>query len=423
MRKLPAIILSLTFLLALVGCGKAANNAELKSSKSLYAKGLEIVQVMSEMTQNEEYVDIYTGSSEIKTIIQNIGIGDYSSPKAVYSISVTDENWAAMEELNGLDSASKELKTFLTQRVFGSLMTQINGRSGVENLAAASVCTVSNTFVDKNGKDVKDVITKAAETNDSIKALYDFQHNYADKIFEKYGGSMIAAIMCYQSDMQLGNQNIKLSDEYYSSETYFNLIMNLNTFAAEYDIAFEKYGNVGNNNVTQEIYDKIVSQTGWQSNDNILYQYLADGTISPVVGTSYITTDAFYGPGLEYLGIKEGDMHSTAANGTAADLGTHSQNLPVVSVFNSSFLIGNSYGYTNGGGYYISLYSNGLKTDFKHLLGSSSAYANLYSLNTSGNNAGIWSFPVPSNYQIGNVGNSGALTTNTHLHFQNTKWR
>lgn len=116
MRKLPAIILSLTFLLALVGCGKAANNAELKSSKSLYAKGLEIVQVMSEMTQNEEYVDIYTGSSEIKTIIQNIGIGDYSSPKAVYSISVTDENWAAMEELNGLDSASKELKTFLTQK-------------------------------------------------------------------------------------------------------------------------------------------------------------------------------------------------------------------------------------------------------------------------------------------------------------------
>lgn len=153
MRKLPAIILSLTFLLALVGCGKAANNAELKSSKSLYAKGLEIVQVMSEMTQNEEYVDIYTGSSEIKTIIQNIGIGDYSSPKAVYSISVTDENWAAMEELNGLDSASKELKTFLTQRVFGSLMTQINGRSGVENLAAASVYTVSNTFVDKNATD------------------------------------------------------------------------------------------------------------------------------------------------------------------------------------------------------------------------------------------------------------------------------
>lgn len=150
MRKVLALILSLTFVWSLFGCGKAENNDTTNTPKSLYGQGLEIVQVMSEMTQKEEYVDIYTGSSEIKTIIQNIGTGDYSSPKAVYAISVTDENWDAMEELNGLNSASKELKTFLTQRVFGSLMTQINGMSGVENLAAASVCTVSKTFVDKN---------------------------------------------------------------------------------------------------------------------------------------------------------------------------------------------------------------------------------------------------------------------------------
>lgn len=153
MRKIISIFLSLTIVLALAGCGNAANNDTPNMPKSLYEQGLEIVQVMSEMTQKEEYVDIYTGSSEIKTIIQNIGTGDYSSPKAVYAISVTDDNWDAMEELNGLNSASKELKTFLTQRVFGSLMTQINGRSGVENLAAASVCTVSKTFVDENATD------------------------------------------------------------------------------------------------------------------------------------------------------------------------------------------------------------------------------------------------------------------------------
>lgn len=32
--------------------------------------------------------------------------------------------------------------------------------------------------------------------------------------------------------------------------------------------------------------------------------------------------------------------------------------------------------------------------------------------------AGIWSFSIPSNYQIGNVGNSGEKTTATHLHFE-----
>ena len=145
--------------------------------------------------------------------------------------------------------------------------------------------------------------------------------------------------------------------------------------------------------------------------------------ISPVVGDSIITTYAFYGPGLEYLGIQEGDMHSTSVNGTAADLGTDQQNLPVVSVFNSSFLINNSYGYTSGGGNYISLYSHNLKTDYKHLLGNSNAYSTMNNLNSYGQAAGVWSFPVPSNYQIGNVGNSGTLTTNIHLHFQNTKWR
>ena len=55
-----------------------------------------------------------------------------------------------MSGLNNLDHASKDLKELLLQRVLGSLMTQINGLSGVENLAAASVCTVGKTFVNEN---------------------------------------------------------------------------------------------------------------------------------------------------------------------------------------------------------------------------------------------------------------------------------
>ena len=160
-----------------------------------------------------------------------------------------------------------------------------------------------------------------------------------------------------------------------------------------------------------------------QSNENILYTYLENGIINPIVGDYDITTYAFYEAGLEYLGFNEGDMHSTSLNGTAADLATNSQNYPVVSVFNSSFLINNSYGSNAGGGNYISLYTENLKTDYKHLFGTSSSYNNLNNLNAYGNNAGLWSFPIPSNYQIGNVGNSGTLSSGVHLHFQNTKWR
>lgn len=142
--------LAVIMVLSLSACGNNESNAE---TRSLYAQGLEIVQLMSEMTQSEEYVDIFTGSREIKSVVQNISTGDYTTPKAVYAVSITNENLAAMAELNNLDNASKGLKSFLAQRALGSLMTQINGMSGVENLAASSVCTVGKTFVNENANE------------------------------------------------------------------------------------------------------------------------------------------------------------------------------------------------------------------------------------------------------------------------------
>lgn len=144
-----AIIVLAVFVLSLAACSDSKEHAE---SKSLYAQGLEVVQMMSEMTRSEEYINIHTGDSAIKTIIQNIGTGEYSSPKAVYAISIADEQLVAMAELSSLENASDELQTFLMQRILGSLMTQINGMSGVENLAASSVCTVGKTFVDENAE-------------------------------------------------------------------------------------------------------------------------------------------------------------------------------------------------------------------------------------------------------------------------------
>ena len=281
-----------------------------------------------------------------------------------------------------------------------------------------------HTFIDEKGNDVKNIISQAAITNESVKNRYDFQHNYADKVFDNFGGSMQNALQAYVAkqlepyeetwDTPVSTEQLaasmKIASEYYE-------------FAQKYDESMAKYGNVGSNNITQEIYDNIYNQTGWQRNDNILYTYINNGTVNPVGGEFDITTYAFYGPGLESYGIKEGDRHSTSINGTAADLGTYKKNLPVVSVFNSSFLINNSYGYTSGGGNFISLYTNNLKNDYKHLLGSSNAYSTMHTLNSYGHNVGIWSFPVPSNYQIGNVGNSGTKTSGVHLHFQNTRWR
>ena len=151
-KSIRNVLIGLIIVLSLSACSDKGN----AERKSLYEQGLEIVQLLSEMTQTEGYADVYTGNSEVKAVIQSISTGDYSSPKVVYAISVADDDLAAMVELNRLGNVSDELKNFLLRRARSALMTQINSMSGVENLAASSVCTAGKSFVSENA--AEDVI-------------------------------------------------------------------------------------------------------------------------------------------------------------------------------------------------------------------------------------------------------------------------
>lgn len=145
-KSIRNMLIGLVIVLSLTACSDKSD----VEAKSLYEQGLEIVQLLSEMTQTEGYADVYTGNSEVKAVIQSISTGDYSSPKAVYAISAADDDLAAMVELNRLGNVSDELKNFLLRRARSALMTQINSMSGVENLAASSVCTAGKSFVNEN---------------------------------------------------------------------------------------------------------------------------------------------------------------------------------------------------------------------------------------------------------------------------------
>lgn len=148
--KIVSAAMVLVLVLSLSAC---QNNESSAKTKSLYTQGLEVIQLMHEMTQSEEYIDLCTGSSEIKAIIQNISAGDYTAPKAVYAISATDENLAAMAGLHNLDNPSKGLKTCLAERILGALMAQINGMGGADNIAAANICVAGKTFVNENANE------------------------------------------------------------------------------------------------------------------------------------------------------------------------------------------------------------------------------------------------------------------------------
>lgn len=149
-KRLLNVLVVVIITISLCVCGGTAVSGNSASDKSLYEQGLGVISLMAEAAQAEEYVGAYTGNPEIMEIIQNVGAGDYTTPKAVYSLSVSDEVLLSMLGLENLNGISAELKENLLSRTFGSLITQINGYAGVNNLAASSVLTLGKTFVDSS---------------------------------------------------------------------------------------------------------------------------------------------------------------------------------------------------------------------------------------------------------------------------------
>lgn len=145
MKRSLAVLLSAIMLLSLCACGGETSTKTEK--KSLYEHGLDVIAVMSEMTQLESYVETYTGSGEIKEIVQTIGEEDYTTPKAVYAITASAEQIAAYAGVDALSDASNELQKTMENKFIVALISQVNGMAGAMNLAAASVCTSGKTFV------------------------------------------------------------------------------------------------------------------------------------------------------------------------------------------------------------------------------------------------------------------------------------
>lgn len=160
MKRSLALLLSAIMLLSLCACGETASTKA--EEKSLYEHGLDVIAVMSEMTQLESYVETYTGNGEIKEIVKNIGEGNYTTPKAVYAITAGAEQIAAYAGVDSLSDASDALQKTMENKFIVALISQVNGMAGAMNLAAASVCTSGKTFV-------------SDEISESVIFLYTFE--------------------------------------------------------------------------------------------------------------------------------------------------------------------------------------------------------------------------------------------------------
>lgn len=153
-KTVLATLAAVVLLISALGLSACENGAD--SQKSLYSHGLDVIRLMCEMANSEEYVSLYINNADVADLVREMGAGDRTTPKSVYAISVDAESLALLAAMTdvSLDSASKELKSFIGQRFLGSLATQINARDGSNSIAAASICTAGKTFVHDTAENV-----------------------------------------------------------------------------------------------------------------------------------------------------------------------------------------------------------------------------------------------------------------------------
>ncbi len=122
------------------------------TSGELYQKGLDVISLMVEAARCEGYVELNTGDSAIREAIQDIGAGNYASPKAVYAVTVDDESLWKYAEWKDYDISSDEFRKNTRDKILKSLITQLNSASTVERIVAGTICSEEISFVNKNVK-------------------------------------------------------------------------------------------------------------------------------------------------------------------------------------------------------------------------------------------------------------------------------
>ena len=132
----------LASLMLLSSCG--VTDSELPS---LEVRGMQIISMLEEIAESEDYLSIYSFDKELLNIIDTFAAGDHSDPKTIYRLTLSEESVKSLCGTDILTSLSPELQSFLESRVQASVINIANARGGSTALAATSICTAGKTFV------------------------------------------------------------------------------------------------------------------------------------------------------------------------------------------------------------------------------------------------------------------------------------
>lgn len=132
----------------LCGCGQSQPKKE--ETISLYDRGLAIIAKMDSIAESREYVEMMTTSPEVLQVVEEIGGKDYSAPKAVYRVTMTEDIDGFLGDISkgSIDRLPEELKEDFKSRILASVSSMFSASGGTSALAAVSLINGDDYFID-----------------------------------------------------------------------------------------------------------------------------------------------------------------------------------------------------------------------------------------------------------------------------------
>ena len=153
-KNLPrSIVLAFLIVLSCIGTEAAEQNtSEISANRqALYAQGLDLVSLISEMTSSDSYSFIYGASTneDLANVMDSIRKQDHTVPSDVFEIRTDLQELVVNMASDQSIQISERLMDYLRKRIVISIPSMLNAKMGYEQAAVASMASAGKTFLEE----------------------------------------------------------------------------------------------------------------------------------------------------------------------------------------------------------------------------------------------------------------------------------
>ena len=121
-----------------------------ETTKSLVECGEDVISLMAEMVDSENYGSLYNLPAAYDKTISNLRDGNYSKSSAVYEMLISeDELFESIDTAINKESFSEDLYKQVCSSAYVSFASHINLKDGVEAMSVSTAFSAQKTFVNK----------------------------------------------------------------------------------------------------------------------------------------------------------------------------------------------------------------------------------------------------------------------------------